>query len=210
VKPVKAVIWDFGGVITSSPFDAFNRFERERSLPPDFIRTVNAANHLENGWAKIERGEISPAEFDTCFADESRAMGHEVRGADVVALLQGTPREDMVEALRRISARMPTGCITNNLPPAFKSGIHDMYREEIMGLFHHVVESAKCGLRKPDPRIYRLMTDALNVDPTDCVYLDDLGINLKPAREMGMRTIKVVNHEIALNELENYVGFSLR
>ncbi len=62
-----------------------------------------------------------------------------------------------------------------------------------MALFDHIIESAKIGLRKPDPRIYRMMTETLNVDPKNCVYLDDLGVNLKPAREMGMTTIKVVS-----------------
>ena len=210
MSTIRAVIWDFGGVITSSPFEAFNRYETERGLPRDFLRRVNAENHLDNAWAKIERAEITPEEFDEHFARESLALGHEVRGSDVVALLAGTPRAEMVEALRRISARMPTGCITNNLPGAFRSGLHDIYREEIMSLFHHVIESAKHGLRKPDPRIYTFMTDALKVAPQHCVYLDDLGVNLKPARDLGMKTIKVVDPAAALAELEAHVGLSLR
>lgn len=207
---IAAVIWDFGGVITTSPFEAFRRFEAGRGLPLDLIRSINAANPLENAWAKFERAEIGRAEFDEMFAEEARAKGHEVRGADVLPLLAGDPRPEMVEALRRIHARMKTGCITNNLPTSESGAMAGMYKKDIMAMFHHVIESAKIGLRKPDPRIYRMMTDALQVDPAACVYLDDLGINLKPAREMGMKTIKVVDPARALDELEAHVGFALR
>jgi putative hydrolase of the HAD superfamily len=206
---VQAVIWDFGGVISSSPFEAFARFERERGLPADFLRTVNATNPHENAWARLERSEVDPHAFDAAFAAESRALGHEVRGADVLPLLSGEIRPQMVEALRRISARLKTGCITNNFTAMGASPMGSLYKAEIMGLFHHVIESAKAGVRKPDPRIYRMMTDALEVDPAHCVYLDDLGINLKPARDMGMRTIKVGQPGPALAQLQDYVGFEL-
>jgi len=207
---IEAVIWDFGGVLTSSPFDAFARFERERGLPKDFLRTVNARNHLDNAWAKIERGEIDHDAFDAAFAAECEALGHEVRGADVLQLLAGDFRPEMIEALRRIHARLKTGCITNNLPAGGSDGTRALYRDEIMALFHHVIESAKIGLRKPDPRIYAMMVETLGVDPGRCAYLDDLGVNLKPAREMGMKTIKVGDPAAALAELEALVGFPLR
>jgi putative hydrolase of the HAD superfamily len=79
-----------------------------------------------------------------------------------------------------------------------------------MALFDHVIESAKIGLRKPDPRIYQMMVEALAIDPRNCVYLDDLGVNLKPARDMGMTTIKVVGAIQAINELEAATGLFLR
>ncbi|MBR1216655.1 HAD-IA family hydrolase [Bradyrhizobium sp. U87765 SZCCT0131] len=209
---IEAVIWDFGGVITTSPFEAFARFEAERGLPVDIIRRTNAANHLDNAWAKFERAEIDLATFDELFAAESRALGAEVRGADVLPLLSGDLRPEMIEALRRVKAHSKTGCITNNLPAnsiGSRSG-RSLYVAEVMVLFDHVIESAKIGLRKPDPRIYRMMIEALNVDPARCVYLDDLGVNLKPAREMGMTTIKVVNAAQALAELEAATGLVLR
>lgn len=207
---VEAVIWDFGGVLTESPFEAFARFERARGLPEGFIRGVNARNHLENAWARFERGGIGLDEFDQAFAAESRALGHELRGREVIPLLAGAPRPAMIEALRRIHQRLKTGCITNNLPTMQRGAARSIYREEIMGYFHHVIESARLGLRKPDPRIYAMMVEALEVDPRACVYLDDLGINLKPAREMGMATIKVSDPDAALAELERAVGFPLR
>jgi putative hydrolase of the HAD superfamily len=209
---IEAVIWDFGGVLTSSPFEAFARFEAERGLPVDIIRRTNATNHWENAWAKFERAEVDIDAFDHLFAAESLALGAEVRGKDVLPLLSGDLRPEMVEALRRVKAKFKTGCITNNLPAnsiGSASG-RSLYIAEVMVLFDHVIESAKIGLRKPDPRIYRMMVEALNVDPKHCVYLDDLGVNLKPAREMGMTTIKVTNASQAIDELEAATGLSLR
>jgi putative hydrolase of the HAD superfamily len=209
---VEAVIFDFGGVLTSSPFEAFSRFETERGLPADIIRRTNAANHLENAWAKFERAEVDIETFDKLFAAESLALGAEVRGRDVLPLLQGDLRPEMIEALKRIGAAFKTGCITNNLPANAigSAGGRSLYVAEVMALFDHVIESAKIGLRKPDARIYRMMVEALKVDPKACVYLDDLGVNLKPAREMGMTTIKVVSAAQAIAELEAATGRTLR
>ena len=208
---IEAVIFDFGGVLTSSPFEAFTRFETERGLPIDIIRRTNAANHLENAWAKFERAEVDIDTFDHLFATESLALGAEVRGRDVLPLLQGDLRPEMVEALKRIKAQFKTGCITNNLPANAIGSMtgRSLYVAEVMVLFDHVIESAKIGLRKPDPRIYQLMAETLNVDPKNCVYLDDLGVNLKPAREMGMTTVKVTSGAQAIAELEAATGLKL-
>lgn len=209
---IEAVIFDFGGVLTSSPFEAFARFETERGLPIDIIRRTNAANHLENAWAKFERAEVDIETFDHLFAAESLALGAEVRGRDVLPLLQGDLRPEMVEALKRIKAQFKTGCITNNLPANAIGSLtgRSLYIAEVMVLFDHVIESAKIGLRKPDPRIYQLMVETLKIDPKNCVYLDDLGVNLKPAREMGMTTIKVASGAQAIAELEAATGLELR
>jgi putative hydrolase of the HAD superfamily len=209
---IEAVIWDFGGVLTSSPFEAFARFETERGLPLDIIRRTNASNHWENAWAKFERAEVDLETFDQLFAAESLALGAEVRGKEVLPLLSGDLRPEMVDALKRVKAELKTGCITNNLPANAIGSIggRSLYITEVMALFDHVIESAKIGLRKPDPRIYRMMVEALDVDPRACVYLDDLGVNLKPARDMGMTTIKVVNAPQAIAELEAATGLALR
>jgi putative hydrolase of the HAD superfamily len=209
---IEAVIWDFGGVITTSPFEAFARYEAERGLPADIIRRTNANNHWENAWAKFERAEVDLETFDQLFAAESRALGAEVRGKDIVPLLSGDLRPEMVEALRRVKSHFKTGCITNNLPANLIGSMsgRSLYVAEVMALFDHVIESAKIGLRKPDPRIYQMMVEALDVNPEHCVYLDDLGVNLKPARDMGMTTIKVLNASQAIAELEAATGLSLR
>ncbi len=208
---IEAVIWDFGGVLTTSPFEAFARFERERGLPADIIRRTNAANHLENAWAKFERAEVDIEAFDALFAAESLALCAEVRGKEVLPLLAGDLRPGMVEALKRIATTLKTGCITNNLPTNAigSAGGRTLYIAEVMTLFDHIIESAKIGLRKPDPRIYQMMVEALQVDPKACVYLDDLGINLKPARARGMTTIKVVSAAQAIRELEAATGMKL-
>ena len=208
---IDAVIWDFGGVLTSSPFEAFARYEAEKGLPKDIIRRTNAENHHDNAWAKFERAEIGIDEFDALFLAESAALGAAVSGRDVVGLLAGDLRPEMVEALRRVKSRFRTGCITNNLPAnqiGSASG-RGLYVAEVMQLFDHVIESAKIGLRKPDPRIYTMMTETLQVDPRACVYLDDLGINLKPARDLGMITIKVTDAASAIAALEAATGLTL-
>jgi putative hydrolase of the HAD superfamily len=205
----QAVIFDFGGVFTSGPFEAFAKYERERGLPVDFIRKVNAANHLENAWARLERGEIDHDAFDAAFAEECRALGHDVPGRDILPLLAGEARPEMFEALRRIHVRHKTGCITNNLPAGKGNAMASIYKNEIMVEFDHVIESAKMGLRKPDPRIYEMMVEALGVPPARCIYLDDLGINLKPARTMGMTTIKVGDAGPAIRELERLLDMTL-
>ena len=212
---VEAVIWDFGGVLTSSPFEAFNRYEAERGLPADFIRGVNAADPDANAWARFERAEIGPAAFDALFAAESERRGHRVPGAEVLALLSGDIRPRVVAALDACRARFKVGCITNNVKAGSGAGMAGSAAKAeaiaaIMGKFHHVIESSKIGLRKPDPRIYALMCEALDVDPRACVYLDDLGVNLKPARAMGMATIKVEREDRALAELAELTGLNLR
>ena len=208
---IKAVIFDFGGVFTSSPFEAFARYEREHRLPENLIRRINSTEHENNAWALFERAEIDMDAFDKAFAAEARALGHEVPGKDVLPLLAGDFRPDMIEALRRIKTGFKTGCITNNMPHNAAGGTaagRSMYAREVMELFDHVIESAKLAIRKPDPRIYRLMCEALDVAPEECVYLDDLGGNLKPARAMGMITIKVESGPQAIAALETATGMT--
>ncbi len=212
---LKAVIWDFGGVVTSSPFDAFTRYESERGLPANTIRQINATDPDSNAWARFERAEIDAKAFDSLFAEEAARIGHDIRGADVLALLSGDVRPAMVSAIDTIKARgLRTGCITNNVPAGHGAGMAlTLGKAEtigaIMARFDHVIESSKAGIRKPDPRIYLMMCEALSVDPAHCVYLDDLGINCKPAAALGMRAIKVVSEAQALADLEAAVGIPL-
>ena len=214
-KTPLAVLWDFGGVILSSPFEAFNRYEAEIGLPKDFIRSLNARNGDTNAWAKMERSEVSLEGFVELFEEEARQQGHKLDGWRILQSLSGDIRPQMVEALRRCSRAFRVACITNNMKHGEGPGMArsaDKAKEvaEIMTLFEHVVESSKLGLRKPDPRIYRHACDLLGVQPVDSVYLDDLGINLKPARALGMRTIKVGDPDIAIDELQAMVGIQLR
>ena len=210
LAPVRAVLWDFGGVILSSPFEAFNAYETARGLPRDFIRSVNATDPDTNAWALLERSEITPAQFDGMFATESARLGHRVPGADVLELLSGQVRPEMVRALDAvIEAGYLTACLTSNVVSG-AAPVTPRHQEvaAIMARFHHVVESSKVGCRKPEPRFYEIACALLGVSPTECVFLDDLGINLKPAAAMGMRTIKVVDHLGALGELSAHLGLA--
>lgn len=211
----KAVLWDFGGVITSSPFEAFTRFEAAHSLPKDFIRGINATNPENNAWAQLESSQISVDEFDEKFAQEAAEKGHEVRGRQVLDLLSGDVRPEMVSALKKIKQTQKIGCITNNVntgqgPGMAKSSNKAEAIAEIMSLFDVVMESSKIGIRKPDPRIYQMTCEHMSIAPEETIYLDDLGINLKPARALGMTTIKVLNADQALDELEGHLGYTLR
>lgn len=201
------VIFDFGGVITSSPFEAFNRMEAERGLPHNLVRQINSANPGGNAWALFERAEIDATRFDSLFAEEAQALGYELPGRDVLALLSGDIRPAMVDALDQLKADgFRIGCITNNVPSGKGPGMAGTEEKAaaiaaIMAKFDHVVESSKVGIRKPDPAIYQMACDALGVKPAECIYLDDLGINCKPAFALGMHAIKVTGGEQALADL---------
>ncbi|MEJ2165271.1 MAG: HAD-IA family hydrolase [Desulfobacterales bacterium] len=211
---IKAVFWDFGGVLTTSPFDAFNRFEQENHLPPNFIRRVNSANPNTNAWARLERSEITLQEFDREFELETAAAGHTVRGITVLELLSGDLRPEMVAALRRCKRKFVNACLTNNMKGLDEADIKQTGRrvpelQAVMDVFDFVIESSKIGFRKPDPRFYEIACEIVKVAPAQVVFLDDLGVNLKPARAMGMTTIKVTDSLQALTELESLLGLSL-
>ena len=212
---IRAVFWDFGGVITTSPFDSFNIYEESKNLPKDFIRTINSTNPDNNAWAKLERSEIDQEEFDSLFEAESQQFGHSVPGKQVLALLKGQIRPEMVKALREIKDKLIQGCLTNNIQSAEEqeletdnaaiSGTH----QEIMELFDFVFESSKENVRKPDPKFYQLACKRGKVNPNEVIFLDDLGINLKPAKALGMKTIKVVRAEDALQDLQDLLDFPI-
>jgi putative hydrolase of the HAD superfamily len=214
---LKAVLWDFGGVLTSSPFEAFGQYEVEHNLPKDFIRSINATNPDTNAWAQFESSTISATEFDLAFARESSAKGHEIKGKDILALLSGDIRPRMVAALKQIKQHYRVGCITNNVKSGQGAG---MARSEekatavaaVMALFDTIIESSVVGVRKPDLKIYQMACEAMQIEPHEALFLDDLGINLKPAKALGMTTIKVLNEAQALADLEQILGlsFSLR
>jgi putative hydrolase of the HAD superfamily len=210
---IEAVIWDFGGVFTTSPFEAFRRFEARRGLPQDFIRQVNAADPDANAWALFERNEIDAAAFDTLFLDEATRLGHAVRGAEVLPLLSGEVRPRVVAALKACKARFKVGCITNNVVTGHGTGMAGSAEKaqaiaDIFAQFDAVIESSKAGVRKPDPRIYQMMCELLAVAPENCVYLDDLGVNCKPAAALGMTAIKVSAEDQALEDLAAATGLA--
>ena len=213
----RAVLWDFGGVLTTSPFDAFARYESDRGLPAGFLRQVNATNPDSNAWARLERNEVDLDGFATAFAAESGELGHTVDGRDVLALLGGDIRPAMVDAVRACKAAGLLSALLTNNTVALNV---DSGPDEVDGggweaglrlddLFDVVVESSKEGVRKPDPAAYELVLDRLGVDAHEVVFLDDLGVNLKPARALGMTTIKVSDPDEALAQLGAILGLPL-
>lgn len=213
-SPIEAVLWDFGGVLTSSPFDAFNRYEREHGLPLDFIRTINATDPETNAWAQFESNKIDAAAFDELFNREATAAGHPLPGSQVLALLSGDLRPRVIEALKQCKTHFKVGCITNNVksgkgPGMARSDRRAAEMAAVMALFDEVVESSIEGVRKPEPMIYQIACERLGIAPDRTIFLDDLGINLKPARAMGMQTIKVLSEAQAMADLSELTGLQL-
>jgi putative hydrolase of the HAD superfamily len=200
------VLWDFGGVLTSSPFDAIAAYEHDYGLPTGFIRGLNATNPDTNAWAGFERGHLDVQAFARQFEAEAHAAGATLDAMALVTVLRGELRPTMVEAVRRCHERLKTGLLTNNF---LITADDEAGHVEVLEHFDVVVESSRSGLRKPDPGFYNRACDLLAIQPSEAVFLDDLGINLKPARAMGMVTIKVSDPDAALEELEAIVGFPL-
>ena len=196
---IKAVLFDFGGVMTTSPFDNFARLEAELGIPADTIRAINSTNPDTNAWAQYERNDVGVEGFCDLFEAEAATLGYEIPGMAVLDCLKTEIRPFMVDALRKVAANYRTAMLTNNFNAGDDpgSGSHGEAKE----LFEVIIESSKVGVRKPTPRFYELACEGLQVEPAECVFLDDLGINLKPARAMGMTTIKVVDPHVALAEL---------
>jgi putative hydrolase of the HAD superfamily len=209
---VSAVIFDLGGVITESPMHAFTAYEREAGLPEGLIRRLNSTDPDTNAWARFERNELDVAGFTAAFEAEAEAAGHRLEATRVLEALRGEVRPQMVAAVRRLKdAGLPLGLLSNNVSPMETTG----ELGELLALFDAVVESSLEGVRKPEPEIYRRaltrLSDAVGrrIEASDCAYLDDLGINLKPARGLGFATIKVVEPAEALAELSELVDFPL-
>ena len=201
-----AILWDFGGVFTTSPFENFNLLEERCGAPRDFIRTLNSVNPTTNAWAQFESNQVSLEEFDELFAKESKLAGHEIRGKEVISMLSGDLRPKMVELLKLCKEQYKVACITNNVKagrgPGMSSDDDKASKvSEVMALFDDVIESSVEGIRKPNPEIYKLACQRISVEPEKCLFIDDLGINLKPARELGMKTIKVLSEAQALKDI---------
>jgi len=205
-----AVIFDLGGVVFPSPFDAFDVYERSAGLADGSVRALIRVSSETGAWAALERGELDHDAFCDALEAEGRAAGCALDARALMATVGGGfgPRPEMLEAIARLRARgLRVGALTNNWPAT--GGATGPNGISALDCFDAMVESAKVGLRKPDPRIYALILERLGVDAARAVFLDDLGINLKPARAMGMATIKVTSSEQALGELEALLGLTL-
>ena len=205
----RAVIFDLGGVVFPSPFQAFDAYDRDAGLAPGTVRALIRTSSETGAWAALERGELSLPEFYAQLEAEAVAAAFPLDAAKLMAAIASGsgPHPAMATAIRRIrAANLRTAALTNNWPRIGDREYPPM--ENGLG-FDVVIESAVVGLRKPDPRIYELVLSKLGVDAAEAVFLDDLGINLKPAREMGMTTIKVGEPAEAIGELEAVLGLRL-
>jgi putative hydrolase of the HAD superfamily len=212
---IRAVLFDFGGVILSSPIDGFRAYERAQALPAGFLQRLNTTDPDTNAWACMERGELDEAAFCARFEAEAGAHGYTIDARAVLGQLTGQIRPALVDAIRTLRTRYRVACLTNNMPVGHGSAMARTPElaaaiTEVMALFAHIVESSKIGARKPEPRFYSRACEIVGVAPEHCVFLDDLGINLKPARAMGMATIKVSDPAQAIADLESVLGHSIR
>jgi putative hydrolase of the HAD superfamily len=216
-----AVIFDLGGVVFPSPIDTMREFEQANGLPHRFLSEVVLGDVDHGAWSRLERGELTIPEFCVAFEAECEAAGHAIDATVFMGAIGGGAgaRPAMIRAIRAIRAHgLKTAALTNNWPGADADAGGDAgaggggfggIRDHADPLFDTVVESAVEGLRKPDPRIYLLVCERLGIEPPAAVFLDDLGANLKPARELGMTTIKVADPDLALGELAGVLGFPL-
>ena len=204
-----AVIFDLGGVVFPSPFEAFDAYDTDAGLPAGTVRALIKTSSETGAWAALERGELTMADFHAALEAEATTAGFVLDGARLMAMVASGfgARPAMARAIGRIrEAGLRTAALTNNWPRS------DDGAPTITGNglgFDVIIESAVVGLRKPDPRIYELVLTQLEVEAGNTVFLDDLGINLKPAREMGMTTIKVTDPHDALAALSATLGFEV-
>ena len=215
MEKIAAVVFDIGGVVQDSPLHAIARYERERGIEPNAINRVVVAAGEQGAWARLERGELTALTFVEPFEADCRAHGLSVDGRYLMAKIAETsvPRPVMLEAIRRIrAAGLRVAALTNNWvadTPRHGPDGAETARTRLDPHFDVFVESAVVGLRKPDPRIYSLVCEKLGLPPSRVAFLDDIGRNLKPARELGMATIKVDDPEQALRELGALLGLNL-
>jgi len=208
--PARAVIFDLGGVVLGSPLHAIAAFERAHGLPEGLVNRVVVAGAPDGAWSRLERGELAMDEFYDAFGRECAAAGHRVEARALFAAMgeAAQPRPRMIAALGRLrSAGLRLAALTNNWA-SDEAGAEDGTRA-LAAHFDVFVESVVEGLRKPDPRIYELVCHRLRVAPHQAIFLDDIGANLKPARAMGMTTIRVTDPDEALEQLSRAVGVDL-
>jgi len=203
---IKTIIFDFGGVITNSPIEGFKLLEEKHGYDNGIITNINMNNPDNNAWAKSERGEIDINTFLEEFEKEALAIGQKINAKEILQQLYGSLRENMINKIKllSVSKKYKLICLTNVL-----KGVDIFTPEErvksvnrIMSYFDIIYESYKLNMRKPETRIYQYILNEINIKPEETVFLDDLGMNLKPALQLGINTIKVVDPNDAINELD--------
>ena len=203
-----AVVFDIGGVVQDSPLHAIARYERDHGLPANAINRAVVASGDTGAWSRLERGELTVEAWCAPFESDCRAHGVVIDSRRLMTYIAeaGRARPAMLRAIGRLRDRgLRVAALTNN----WAREVEPEQPHPLFGHFDVVVESRAVGMRKPDPRIYQLTCDRLGVAPAQTAFLDDIGINLKSARALGMHTIKVDDPDQALRELGGLVGIDL-
>jgi len=208
VARIAGVLFDIGGVVQDSPLHAIARYERDHGLTPDAINRAVVASGEAGAWSRLERGELTVEAWCAPFEADCRAHGIAVDGRRLMRYIAdaGRERPQMLRAIARLRGRgLRVGALTNNWAREdAEPGPH-----RLRAHFDVVIESQAVGMRKPDARIYQLACRELGVAPVETAFLDDIGLNLKSARALGLHTIKVSDPDVALRELSVLVGFDL-
>lgn len=213
-----AVIFDLGGVVLGSPLHAINRYELHLGLEKNAINRVAAETAPDGAWSRLERGELSMDAFYAAFEVDCARSGYTISARTMFEWMaeESLPRPAMLTAIRTIRARgLRVAALTNNWanatdePDAPDTAEPSDGTRELRLHFDAFIESSVEGMRKPDPRIYELACSRLDVEPVRTVFLDDIGANLKPARALGLTTIKVDEPVSALAALASTLGFQL-
>lgn len=207
----KAVIFDLGGVVFSSPMQAFSKLEQQHGLEKNFLNRMIVRNGNESAWSKLERGLLSlDAQFYKTFDEEITQAGAQDFSSE--ALMKEVSQsmgvnQCMLDAIQNLrNANYKVAALTNNW---IESKGREGFGESIKKHFDIFVESAIEGIQKPDPAIYLRTLKRLEVKATESVFLDDIGRNLKSAQSLGIHTIKVTNAMDAVKELEKVLGEKL-
>lgn len=203
---IKTIIFDFGGVITNSPIEGFKLLEEKHGYDKGIITNINMNNPDNNAWAKSERGEIDINTFLEEFEKEALSIGQKINAKEILQQLYGSLRKNMINKIKLLSTskKYKLICLTNVLKGVdiFTPKERVEAVKDVMSYFDIIYESYKLNMRKPEIRIYQYILNEINIKPEETVFLDDLGMNLKPARQLGINTIKVINPKDAINELD--------
>ena len=200
---VRVVMFDLGGVVFPSPFPVLAGLEHQQGLPAATITRVIKRSGDDGAWAKLERGEISAEAFDDLFYQDSLRFGdgHAIRGGSMLNALSLSSFEGLISPLvgnlihlLRTRFGLFTVALTNN----WKGSFTPENVVKLNQLFDVVIQSCEVGARKPETRIYRHALQTVSklpgcqdIQPAQIVFLDDIGSNLKPAQQLGMRTVHI-------------------
>ncbi len=207
IKKIKLILWDFGGVLTESPIKKFIEFEKENNLTPGTLVKINSHNKMNNAWAKLEKDLVNEKEFTELFLEEAKNLNikEEIDTNMVLNCLDVKLDKAMLDIFFKIKDKVPFACLTNNIPSHLNKNYNNTF-ENFKHNFEYVFESSKLGLRKPEEKMYKHVIQKIKLPPENILFIDDLGINLKPAKKLGFFTYKYVNITDTKNFLENILG----